>query len=416
MNILLIGSGGREHAIARKISQNTKVAKIYVAPGNGGTETENKCQNIDITDNNKLLEFAKNNSVDLTIVGPEVPLIEGIVDLFKENGLKIFGPSKKAAMLEGSKVYSKEFMKKYGVKTAEYESFDDINDALEYLKIAKYPLVVKADGLAAGKGVIICSNKEEAADAVNSCMSDDIFNGAGKKIVIEEFLEGVEASILSITDGKTIVPFISAKDHKQIYDDNKGPNTGGMGAVAPNPYVTDEVMEDFKKNIMAKTLNGIKEENLDFKGIIFFGLMITKHGTYLLEYNVRMGDPETQSVLELMESDFVDVINDCLNENLTDEQIKWKNGACVNVVAASNGYPHSYKKGFAITIDDSIKNDVIIAGAVRKNNELVTSGGRVLSVVALGKDYEEACKNAYMKLKSVNFEGMIYRHDIGKVR
>lgn len=416
MNILLIGSGGREHAIARKLSRSEKVDKIYVAPGNGGTEKENKCENIAYTDNNKLLEFAKDNNIDLTIVGPEVPLIEGIVDLFKENNLKIFGPSQKAAMLEGSKVYSKEFMKKYGVKTAQYESFDNVDDALNYVKNAKYPLVVKADGLAAGKGVIICEGLSEAIDAVNSCMTEDIFNGAGKKIVVEEFLEGVEASILSITDGKTIVPFISAKDHKQIYDGGKGPNTGGMGAIAPNPYVTEEVMKDFKQNIMNKTLEGIKEEQLDYKGIIFFGLMITDHGTYLLEYNVRMGDPETQSVLELMNSDFVDVISACLDEKLADEKIEWKDGACVNVVAASNGYPHSYKKGFAIAIDETVKNDVIIAGAVRKNDELVTSGGRVLSVVALGKDYEEARNNAYMKLKSVNFEGMVYRHDIGEIK
>ena len=416
MDILLIGSGGREHAIARKLSRSEKVDKIYVAPGNGGTEKENKCENIAYTDNNKLLEFAKENNIDLTIVGPEVPLIEGIVDLFKENNLKIFGPSQKAAMLEGSKVYSKEFMKKYGVKTAQYESFDNVDDALNYVKNANYPLVVKADGLAAGKGVIICNELSEAIDAVNSCMTEDIFNGAGKKIVVEEFLEGVEASILSITDGKTIVPFISAKDHKQIYDGGKGPNTGGMGAIAPNPYVTDGVMEDFKINIMDKTLEGIKQEKLDYKGIIFFGLMITDHGTYLLEYNVRMGDPETQSVLELMNSDFVDVINACLEEKLADEKIKWKDGACVNVVAASSGYPHSYEKGFTITIDDSVKNDVIIAGAARKNDELVTTGGRVLSVVALGKNYEEAQKNAYNKLKGIKFESMAYRHDIGKIK
>ncbi|MSR90242.1 phosphoribosylamine--glycine ligase [Inconstantimicrobium porci] len=416
MDILLIGSGGREHAIARKLSRSEKVDKIYVAPGNGGTEKENKCENIAYTDNNKLLEFAKENNIDLTIVGPEVPLIEGIVDLFKENNLKIFGPSQKAAMLEGSKVYSKEFMKKYGVKTAQYESFDNVDDALNYVKNANYPLVVKADGLAAGKGVIICNELSEAIDAVNSCMTEDIFNGAGKKIVVEEFLEGVEASILSITDGKTIVPFISAKDHKQIYDGGKGPNTGGMGAIAPNPYVTDGVMEDFKINIMDKTLEGIKQEKLDYKGIIFFGLMITDHGTYLLEYNVRMGDPETQSVLELMNSDFVDVINACLEEKLADEKIKWKDGACVNVVAASSGYPYSYEKGFTITIDDSVKNDVIIAGAARKNDELVTTGGRVLSVVALGKNYEEAQKNAYNKLKGIKFESMVYRHDIGKIK
>ena len=269
MKILLIGSGGREHALAWKLAKNNKVEKIYVAPGNGGTAIEYKCENvnIDVNDIEKLLEFAKNNCVDLTVVGPEDPLTKGIVDKFKEKGLKIFGPSEKAAQLEGSKSFSKDFMKKYGVKTAEYEVFYDSDKALEYLEVCNYPIVVKADGLAAGKGVSICESKEEAINAVKSFMIDDIFKGAGQKIVIEEFLEGVEASILSITDGKTIVPFISAKDHKQIFDGGKGPNTGGMGVLAPNPYVTDEVFKDFEENIMNKTLIGIKEERFDFKGI-----------------------------------------------------------------------------------------------------------------------------------------------------
>ncbi|MEG2108958.1 MAG: phosphoribosylamine--glycine ligase, partial [Clostridium sp.] len=302
MRILLIGSGGREHAIAWKLSKSDKVSKIYVAPGNGGTAIEKNCENVNITDIEEILSFAKSRNVDLTIVGPEEPLIKGIVNRFKEEGLKIFGPDKAGAELEGSKSFSKDFMKKYGVATAEYEVFYEADKAKEYLNRCKYPIVIKADGLAAGKGVVICDNVKDALDNIDLFMVNDIFNGAGKKVVIEEFLEGVEASILSITDGHTIIPFISAKDHKQIFDDNKGPNTGGMGVVAPNPYVTDEVLKEFEDNIMKRTLDGIKEEGFDFKGIIFFGIMITDSGVKLLEYNVRMGDPETQSVLALMET------------------------------------------------------------------------------------------------------------------
>lgn len=301
MKLLLIGAGGREHAIAWKLAKNEKVEKIYVAPGNGGTALENKCENINITDLDELVRFAKEKDIYLTVVGPEEPLINGIVDKFKKASLKIFGPEQKAAMLEGSKSFSKEFMQKYGVKTAGYKEFYDHLKALEYLNQSEYPLVVKADGLAAGKGVSICFTKKEAEDAIYSFMVDDIFNGAGKKIIIEDFLEGIEASIISIVDGNTIVPFISAKDHKQIFDGGKGPNTGGMGVIAPNPFVTEEVLKDFNDNILIPTLTGIKEERFDYRGIIFFGIMITKKGVELLEYNVRMGDPETQSLLSLME-------------------------------------------------------------------------------------------------------------------
>lgn len=414
MKILLIGSGGREHSIARKISKSNKVDKIFVAPGNGGTALEDKCENIGITDYDELMEFALINNINLTIVGPEVPLIDGIVNKFKSRGLRIFGPGEDAARLEGSKIFSKEFMKKYGVRTAEYASFTDYASALRYLDTASFPLVVKADGAAAGKGVIICETVEEAREAVKECMKDDVFAGAGKNIVIEEFLEGVEASILSITDGKTIIPFVSAKDHKQIFDGGKGPNTGGMGVIAPNPYVTDEIMNDFRENIMANTLRGIKEEKLDYHGIIFFGLMITKKGSYLLEYNVRMGDPETQSVLALMDSDFIDVIEASIDERLSEITIDWKEGACCNVVAASKGYPGSYKKGYKIGIDDSVKDDIIIAGAEIKNGDLYTSGGRVLSSVGVGCNAEEAINNAYESLKKVSFEGIYYRNDIGR--
>lgn len=415
MKILLIGSGGREHALAWKIAKNERVEKIFVAPGNGGTARESKCENVNITEIDELLEFALEQCIDLTVVGPEDPLTKGIVDKFKMKGLKIFGPSEKAAMLEGSKSFSKDFMKKYGVKTSEYEVFYDVDKALAYLETCSYPTVVKADGLAAGKGVAICENKREAIDAVKSFMVDDIFNGAGQKIVIEEFLEGVEASILSITDGETIIPFISAKDHKQIFDGGKGPNTGGMGVLAPNPYVTKEILKDFEEKIMNRTLVGIKEEGFDYKGIIFFGLMITKKGSYLLEYNVRMGDPETQSVLNLMESDLLELIESALIENLKNTEVKWKNGACVNVVLASKGYPASYPKGYEIIIEDEIKDKVFLAGAKLEDDVLKTNGGRVLSVVGVGETVEKAREDAYRAIEKVEFKDKYYRSDIGLI-
>ncbi|MDB2085135.1 phosphoribosylamine--glycine ligase [Clostridium paraputrificum] len=413
MKLLLVGSGGREHAIAWKLAQSPKVDKIYVVPGNGGTALENKCENINITDIDKLVEFAKNNDIHLTVVGPEDPLTKGITDKFKAEGLRCFGPDSEGAKLEGSKSFSKFFMKKYGVKTAEYEVFTNPEEALSYLYDCQYPIVIKADGLAAGKGVVICESKKDAMKAVQNLMIDDAFNGAGQKIVVEEFLEGVEASILSICDGKRIIPFISAKDHKQIYDGGKGPNTGGMGVLAPNPYVTSEVMRDFEDNIMANTLRGIQEEGFDFKGIIFFGLMITKKGVYLLEYNVRMGDPETQSVLHLMESDLYEVIEAAMDERLNEIQVEWKDEVCINVVLASSGYPGSFPKGFPITIDESIKDNVFLAGVKLEKGVLKTSGGRVLSVIGTGKTLEEAREEAYRNVELVDFMGAYYRKDIG---
>ncbi|GFZ31513.1 phosphoribosylamine--glycine ligase [Clostridium zeae] len=415
MKLLLIGGGGREHAIAWKLAKSPKVEKIYVAPGNGGTALEDKCENIGLETYEEMAKFAKENNIDLTVVGPEEPLTKGIVDLFKKENLKIFGPEQKAAMLEGSKSFSKDFMRKYNIKTAAYEVFYDSENAVEYLKSADYPIVIKADGLAAGKGVSICEDFKQAEDTIKDFMVQDKFKGAGKKIVIEEFLQGVEASILSITDGKTIIPFISAKDHKQIFDGGVGPNTGGMGVIAPNPYVTDSVFEDFEKNIMETTLVGIREEGFDYKGIIFFGVMITEKGCYLLEYNVRMGDPETQSVLSLMDSDLLELIEFSLEEKLSAAEVKWKKGACCNVVLASKGYPEAFEKGFKIDIDPSVKENVFIAGGVIKDEVLVTSGGRVLSVVGVGDTIEAAREKAYSNIDSVIFEGRYFRKDIGLI-
>lgn len=416
MKVLVVGSGGREHAIAWKAAQSPLVSRIYCAPGNGGTKSEERCQNIQLETIEKFIEFAKKEKIDLTIVGPETPLVDGIVDEFKKNNLKIFGPSKRAAELEGSKSFSKDFMKKYGIKTAEYEVFTNAKDALEYLNTCSYPTVVKADGLAAGKGVVICQDEEEARNAITEIMIEDIFSGAGRKIVVEEFLDGVEASILSITDGKTIIPFISSKDHKQIFDDDKGPNTGGMGVVVPNFYCTEEIMESFKRDILGPTLVGIREENMDYVGTIFFGIMITKKGVYLLEYNVRMGDPETQGVLSLMESDYIDLILQAIDGKLENYNIEWKSAHACCVTAVSKGYPGKYEKGYEINGIEKVNYKVFIAGAEDKDGKLVTAGGRVLNVVAIGKNLEEAREKAYKGIENISFEGIYYRRDIGKMR
>lgn len=414
MKILVIGNGGREHAIAWKLAGDERVTKIYCAPGNGGTFIEDKCENINIVDNNELLNFALDNAIDLTVVGPEIYLCNGIVDLFKSYNLKIFGPNQKAATLEGSKTFAKEFMKKYGVKTAAYEAFNDSKEAIEYLKKAEYPIVIKADGLAAGKGVIIAESMEDGIKAINDLMINDTLGGAGKEIIIEEFLQGVEASILSVTDGKTIIPFMSSKDHKTIFEDNKGPNTGGMGTVAPNPYCDEKVLKVFQEDILKPTLRGIQTENLDYVGIIFFGLMICEKGVYLLEYNVRMGDPETQVILPLMESSFLDIIEAAIEGKLSRDMVKFKQMTACCVIGASKGYPGKYEKGELITGVQECSEKVFIAGAEVRYNKLITSGGRVLGVTAIGNDLSEARDKAYKALSEVKFNGMYYRKDIGK--
>ena len=413
MKILVVGSGGREHAICWKVSQNEKVEKVFCAPGNGGTAMLPKGENVNVKGIDELLEFALKEKIDLTIVGSEELLVDGIVDRFQEKGLKIFGPDKKAALLEGSKAYAKDFMKKYGVKTAAYEVFTEVDKAKEYIKTCEFPLVVKASGLAAGKGVLICQNLDEALKAVDEIMVDKVFSAAGEKIVVEEFLDGVEASILSVTDSKVILPFISAKDHKKIGEKETGLNTGGMGTIAPNPYVTKEVYDAFINGIMNPTLEGIKAEGMNFAGVIFFGLMITDKGVYLLEYNMRMGDPETQVVLPLLESDFIELLENGLKGDLANADVKWSNKSACCVVLASGGYPEAYNKGYEITGIDKVDNMVFVAGAKAEDGKLLTSGGRVLNVVAVGENLEDARAKAYADAEKIDFTGKYCRKDIG---
>ena len=417
MKILVIGSGAREHAICYNLSKNEKVSKVYCAPGNAGTAKENKCENVKISTIDEILNFAKKESIDLTIVGSEEMLVYGIVDKFEENGLKIFGPNKQAAILEGSKAYSKSFMKKYGIKTAEYEVFNDYNEADKYLEKCSYPIVIKASGLALGKGVLICKDKQEAKKAVEDIMVKKVFKEAGDEVVIEEFLEGVEASILSVTDSNVIIPFISAKDHKKVGDNDTGNNTGGMGVISPNPYYTKEAEELFIKDILEPTLKGIKAEKMSFAGIIFFGLMITKKGVYLLEYNVRMGDPETQAVLQLLETDYLSIIESAMKRDLSNLNIKWKNKHACCVVMASGGYPASYNKGYKIEGIDKINGKCFIAGAkLDENNNIITDGGRVLNVVNVADSLEEAIKLTYADIEKIDFKDKYYRKDIGLIK
>ena len=417
MKILVIGSGAREHAICNNLLKNEKVSKVYCAPGNAGTAKEKNCENVKISTIDEILNFAKKESIDLTIVGSEEMLVYGIVDKFEENGLKIFGPNKQAAILEGSKAYSKSFMKKYGVKTAEYEVFSDYNKANEYLDKCSYPIVIKASGLALGKGVLICKDKQEAKNALEDIMVKKVFKEAGNEVVIEEFLEGIEASILSVTDSNIIIPFISAKDHKKVGDNDTGNNTGGMGVISPNPYYTKEAEELFIKDILDPTLKGIKAEKMSFAGIIFFGIMITNKGVYLLEYNVRMGDPETQAVLQLLETDYLSIIESAMKRELSSLNIKWKNKHACCVVMASGGYPASYNKGYKIEGIDKINVQCFIAGAkLDENNNIITDGGRVLNVVNIADSLEEARKLTYADIEKIDFKDKYYRKDIGLIK
>ncbi|BBE31241.1 phosphoribosylamine--glycine ligase [Tepiditoga spiralis] len=413
MNIMILGSGGREHALAWNFSQSEKVNKIFCVPGNAGTAFENKCENLTLKDT-ELIDFAKKN-VDITFVGPEQPLVDGIVDEFKKNKLKIFGPSKNGAKLEASKGFSKEFMKKYGVQTAKYEIFESYENALEYLKNSKFPIVIKADGLAAGKGVFIAETFKLGKDFLCEIMKKNKFGEAGKKVVIEEFLQGFEASIFALTDGENIKIITSAKDHKKILDGEKGLNTGGMGAICPHPQLTTEILQKFETKIMIPTLNGIKHEDMEYNGVLFFGIIVQSEEPYLLEYNVRFGDPETQAIMPLLETNMLEISEKTIENKIDKLKIKLKNNSSCCIVAVSNGYPETYEKGYKINLKNNIESKIFYAGTSFKDNELITSGGRVLSVVSTEETLEKAIKKAYNDIKEISFEGIYYRKDIGGI-
>lgn len=417
MKVLVIGGGGREHAIIWKLAQSKNVSKIYCAPGNGGIADLAECVPIDVMDFEKLTKFAKENNIDLTVVAPDDPLAAGAVDAFEANGLRAFGPNKAAAIIEGSKSFSKDLMKKYNIPTADYEVFENSTDAINYIKANnKFPVVVKADGLALGKGVIIAKTFEEAENAVHDILDDKIFGSAGAKVVVEDFLTGPEISVLAFTDGKTMKPMVSAQDHKRAFDNDEGPNTGGMGTFSPSRVYTDEVAEECMEKIFIPTMNAMNAENRTFKGVLYFGLMKTVDGVKVIEYNCRFGDPETQVVLPRLKSDLCEIFNAVIDQRLDEIDIEWNDDACVCVVMASGGYPKNYEKGYKI---DGIKQAeslgalIFHAGTKRSDNDILTNGGRVLGVTALGDNLEDAIQKAYKYVDLVNFENAHFRKDIG---
>jgi len=413
MKILVIGSGGREHAIVWKLNQSKDVQKIYCAPGNGGISKLAECVDIKVEDINRLVEFVKNNKVDITIVGPELPLVLGIVDEFQKHGLRIFGPSKYASQLEGSKVFSKQLMWKYKIPTADGRIFNEARHAIEYIKSHRAPVVVKADGLAAGKGVIVAKNVDEAVHAVSDIMEKKVFGEAGSKLIVEECLEGEEISILAFSDGKNVIPLVPSQDHKRIFDNDKGPNTGGMGAYSPVPVMNDELQWKVLKEVLEPTVKAMASEGHIYKGILYAGLMLTQNGPKVLEYNVRFGDPETQAVLPRMTSDLLDPIIGIINGDISKCNISWTKQACICIVAASGGYPDKYEKGFEITGLNSVTEAIVFhAGTKSENNKILTSGGRVLGITALGDSIDEALKKGYVAASKINFKNMYYRKDI----
>ena len=414
MNILVVGGGGREHAIIKGLKKSKKADVIYAAPGNGGIAHDAICVDIAATDIEKMVEFAVNNNIDFAVVAPDDPLVLGMVDALEDKGIACFGPKKNAAVIEGSKAFSKELMKKYNIPTAEYEIFDNAEKALEYIETAAIPTVIKADGLALGKGVIIAETRQQAKDAIETIMMDKQFGKSGDKIVIEEFLTGPEVSVLSFTDGKTIVPMISSMDHKRALDNDKGLNTGGMGTVAPNPYYTEAVAEECMNKIFLPTVNAMNSEGRSFKGCLYFGLMITENGPKVIEYNCRFGDPETQVVLPLLRSDLLEIMLAVSEERLESTEVKFsdKNACCV--IMASEGYPLSYEKGYEITIDKDVLDDIYIAGAKLSDGKLLTNGGRVLGITAVADSLPEAIELSYKKVNKVHFDNAFYRKDIGK--
>ena len=414
MNIMVVGGGGREHAIIKKLKENKTIDKIYALPGNGGMKDDAICVNIGAKDIEGITEFAVNNNIDFAVVAPDDPLVLGAVDALEAKGIPCFGPKANAAIIEGSKVFSKNLMKKYNIPTAAYEVFSDMEKALEYLKTAPIPTVIKADGLALGKGVIICNTREEAFDAVRSMMMDKVFGDSGNNIVIEEFLTGPEVSVLSFTDGKTVVPMISSMDHKRALDGDEGLNTGGMGTIAPNPYYTKEIAEECMKTIFLPTIEAMNKEGRTFKGCLYFGLMLTPKGPKVIEYNCRFGDPETQVVLPLLKTDLLTIMKAVNEETLSDVKVEFSDESACCVVMASKGYPSKYETGFEIKIDKKIDADVFVAGAKIVDGKTVTAGGRVLGVTALGENLEQAVKKAYEQIEYVTFDNAYYRKDIGK--
>lgn len=414
MKIMVVGGGGREHAIIKKIKENKDVEKIYALPGNGGMAKDAELVNIGATDIEKAVEFAVENKIDYAVVAPDDPLVLGMVDALEEKGIPCFGPRKNAAIIEGSKVFSKDLMKKYNIPTAQYEVFTDADEALKYVENCPIPTVVKADGLALGKGVIIAMTREEAKNAVVSIMKDKQFGKSGDSIVIEEFLTGPEVSVLSFTDGKTVVPMISSMDHKRAGDNDTGLNTGGMGTVAPNPYYTKAIADECMEKIFLPTIDAMNKEGRTFKGCLYFGLMLTEKGPKVIEYNCRFGDPETQVVLPLLESDLLTVMRAVTDETLADCEVKFSDKSACCVIMASEGYPVKYEKGYEITIPEEVEDNVYVAGAKLENGKLLTNGGRVLGVTKIADTLEQAIALSYNAVEKVCFGNAYYRHDIGQ--
>ena len=414
MKIMVIGGGGREHAIIKKLKENKAIDKIYALPGNGGIENDAVCIPIGACEIDKIVDFASSEKIDYAVVAPDDPLVLGAVDRLEEIGIPCFGPRANAAIIEGSKVFSKNLMKKYSIPTASYETFNDMERALAYLENAPIPTVIKADGLALGKGVTVAFTREEAKKAVVEAMQDKKFGRSGESIVIEEYLEGPEISVLAFTDGKTVKPMVSSMDHKRSGDNDTGLNTGGMGTIAPNPYYTDKVAKICMDTIFVPTINAMNREGRTFKGCLYFGLMLTKDGPKVIEYNCRFGDPETQVVLPLLESDLLTVMKATTDGTLSETDVKFKDADACCVIMASDGYPVSYKKGYEITIPEEIFDSVYVAGATQKDGKLYTSGGRVLGVTSVASTLKEAIDSSYKKVKEISFENAYYRHDIGQ--
>ena len=414
MKIMVIGGGGREHAIIKKLKGNKTIDKIYALPGSGGIENDAVCIPIGACEIDKIVDFASSEKIDYAVVAPDDPLVLGAVDRLEEIGIPCFGPRANAAIIEGSKVFSKNLMKKYSIPTASYETFNDMEKALAYLENAPIPTVIKADGLALGKGVTVAFTREEAKKAVVEAMQDKKFGRSGESIVIEEYLEGPEISVLAFTDGKTVKPMVSSMDHKRSGDNDTGLNTGGMGTIAPNPYYTDKVAKICMDTIFVPTINAMNREGRTFKGCLYFGLMLTKDGPKVIEYNCRFGDPETQVVLPLLESDLFTVMKATTDGTLSETDVKFKDADACCVIMASDGYPVSYKKGYEITIPEEIFDSVYVAGATQKDGKLYTSGGRVLGVTSVASTLKEAIDSSYKKVKEISFENAYYRHDIGQ--